>query len=239
VEGLTVQPSDWQTAVYAKPYRGSDEQSRIDFGRFNVLSGETERHLIDQITDGIKKLDGLIINQQLPRSIFSPALVETLNSLAQSWPGKIFLVDARNRIPDFHGMICKLNAAEAAQLFGKRIQDNESATPEELQHHARQIYDRTKKPVFITRSRRGILLFDGKGTTEIPALKIAEPTDPVGAGDTVVAALAASLSAGSALTDSASLATLAASVTARKLRQTGTASPDEILAAAAETSQTA
>ncbi len=233
--GFTVQRGDWQTPVYAKPYRGAEEQSRIDFGRFNVLSIESERVLIHQITEEIRNLDALVINQQLPRSIFTPVLVEALNSLARSRPEKVFLVDARNRIPDFQSMICKLNAVEAARLFGKQIRDNESASDEELEHYAKQIFVRTMKPVFITRSRRGILLFDGTAAIRIPAAVITEPTDPVGAGDTVVAALAASLSARSGLKESAWFAALAATVTVRKLQQTGTATPDEIMAVATMT----
>lgn len=230
---LTVQSSDWQTPVYAKPYRGAEEQSRIDFGRFNVLSIDSERALIRKVSEEINNLDGLVVNQQLPRSIFTPSLIEALNTLARRWPDKVFLVDARHRIADFLSMICKLNAVEAAQLFGKHLSDNESATDEEVGHFAEQIFERTRKPVFITRSRRGILLFDGTTATQVRAGAIAEPTDPVGAGDTVVAALAASLAARSGLKESACFATLAATVTVKKLRQTGTATPGEILAVAA------
>lgn len=235
---LTVQRAAWQTPVYAKPYLGTEEQHRIDFGRFNAFSRESERELIWQINEEIKNLDGLVVNQQLPRSIYTLTLVEALNALAQRWPEKVFLVDARHRIPDFHSMICKLNAVEAAQLFGKQISDNESATDEELGHFAEQIFERTRKPVFITRSQRGILLFDGATTSQIPAVKVPEPTDPVGAGDTVVAALAASLAARSGLKESAWLASLAASVTVKKLQQTGTATPHEILTASATAAPT-
>lgn len=235
---LTVQRTEWQTPVYAKPYLGGEEQSRIDFGRFNALSIDSESALIHQISDQIKSLDGLVVNQQLPRSIFTPVLVEALNTLARQWPDKVFLVDARNRIADFHTMICKLNAVEAAQLFGRQISDNESATDLELQNIAEKIFERTKKPVFITRSRRGIFLFDGTTVMQIPAIETKEPVDPVGAGDTVVAALAASLAARSGLNDSAWLATLAATVTVRKIRQTGTATPNEILAVAAAAAPT-
>ncbi len=228
--GVAVQSIDWQTATYAKPYRGTEEQSRIDFGRLNVLSPDTEHRLIAQIGESIAGLDGLVINQQLPRSLFTHAVINFLNSLAKKNPKKIFLLDARSRIPDFKSMICKVNAVEAAALFGKKIQQNESATREELHDYAGRLYERMRKPVFITRSSLGILLFDGSEITELPALDIKGPIDPVGAGDTVVAALAASLAAGASLTEAGALATVAAAVTVQKLRQTGTAHPDEILA---------
>jgi rfaE bifunctional protein kinase chain/domain len=227
-DGLIVQEDDWHTPVYAKPYRGAEEQNRIDFGRFNMLTEESEHSLISHIKEKIKTLDGLIVNQQLPRSIFTQRVVDALNSLAQTWPQKVFLVDARDRIPDFQFMVTKLNAVEAGRIFGKKYEVNESAPLEDLEEIAKKISDRTKKPVFVTRGRRGILIYDGSALAEVPALDVPEPTDPVGAGDTVVAALAASLSAKSDVHDAALLAMCAAAVTVRKLRQTGTASPAEI-----------
>ena len=54
-------------------------------------------------------------------------------------------------------------------------------------------------------------------------------TDPVGAGDTFVSTLAAITSTGSNVTAAAFVANVAAAVTAQKLFQTGTATPEEIL----------
>lgn len=228
-DGMVLQSKTWQTAVYAKPYRGAEEQNRIDFGRSNILSRESEKALIERISHSVGALDGLIINQQLPKSILTPAVVEFLNALPAEYPGKTFLLDARERIPDFRSMICKLNAVETARLFGRTIARNESATAEELAEYAKRLFEQTHKPVYITRSRKGILLFDGISVTEFPAVEIHDPFDPVGAGDTVVAALGAALASRSTLSEAAVLATAAAAVTAKKLRQTGTARPEEIL----------
>ena len=54
------------------------------------------------------------------------------------------------------------------------------------------------------------------------------PIDPVGAGDTVVATVAAVLGGGGDSRSAAELANLAAAVTVTKLRTTGTATPAEI-----------
>jgi sugar/nucleoside kinase (ribokinase family) len=55
------------------------------------------------------------------------------------------------------------------------------------------------------------------------------PIDPVGAGDTFIAALAAGLAAGATSQEACALASLASGITLRKLHITGTASPEEIL----------
>jgi sugar/nucleoside kinase (ribokinase family) len=126
-------------------------------------------------------------------------------------------------------MIYKINASEAARLFGKNVRRNEDVPAEDLRQYAAELFRRFQKPVFITRSSLGILVFDGKEHTELPALKIDEPIDTVGAGDTAVAAIACSLAAGATLKEAGMLANLAAAVAIKKLKQTGTASANEIL----------
>jgi len=229
IGGLIRQEADWQTSVYAKPYRGPEEQSRIDFGRANVLSQDSEQQLIAALTEGIVRLDALAVNQQIPKSIFTPGVIAALNNLALQYPEKVFLVDSRHRIREFGSMICKLNAIETAALFGTTIRKNEDCAIEELGDYAKRLFEQSRKPVFITRSRRGLLLFDGNGTSEIPAIEVEDPIDPVGAGDTVVAALASALAAGATLLEAGSFAMVAAAITVRKLQQTGTAQPHEIL----------
>ena len=229
VGGLVGQSKAWGTPVYAKPYRGSVEQNRIDFGRFNSLFRESEKKLIATLRDEISKVDAVIVNQQLPRSIFTRTVIRALNDLAAKYPDKVFLVDSRHRIPVFRSMICKLNAIEAAGLFGKKVRHNEHIATTQLCRYAEHFFKQFRKPVFITRGRLGLLLFDDNGTLEIPAMKVAGVTDPVGAGDTVVATLAAALAAGATPVQAGSLAMIAAAITIRKLRQTGTASPKEIL----------
>ena len=229
IGGFVGQDKGWQTPVYAKPYRGSVEQNRIDFGRFNQLSRSSEKKLIATLSEEVSKVDAVIVNQQLPQSIFTRAVVRALNALAQSNPDKVFLVDARHRIADFRSMICKLNAIEAAALFGKNVRHNELIPTTQLRTYAEHFFRQFRKPVFITRGRRGLLLFDGNDVVEIPALKAAGAIDPVGAGDTVVATLAAALATGATPLRASELAMMAAAVTVRKLKQTGTATSKEIL----------
>ena len=227
--GLVHQEAGWQTSVYAKPYKGTEEQSRIDFGRSNSISPEAEQKLISALAEGISGLDALVINQQIPRSIFTARLVTTLNSLALQHPEKIFVLDSRHRIADFRSMICKLNAMEVAALSGKRVKRNEDVAIGELREYAGALFRQTQKPVFTTRSQLGLFFYDGNDSIEIPSAKTEDPIDPVGAGDTVVAAIASSLGAGTSLLESGVFAMVAASVTVRKLRQTGTATPLEML----------
>src|ERR1019366_1535749 len=93
----------------------------------------------------------------------------------------------------------------------------------------------TGKPFFITRGERGIIAAGEEGVYVAPGVDAGGEVDPVGAGDTVVAAISAVLAGGGAPDVAAYLANIAASVTFRKLRATGTATPAEVKEAAAGT----
>ncbi len=100
---------------------------------------------------------------------------------------------------------------------------------EKVRTFAENLYKMYSRPVFISRGNRGLIAFDKNGYTVIPGLQFLKKTDTVGAGDTVISALACSLAAGASVSDSAQFANFAAGVTVQKLFQTGTASGEEIL----------
>ena len=93
---------------------------------------------------------------------------------------------------------------------------------------AKTLEQRTQHPVFLTLSEAGVLVCAQGETQHIPAGPTTPPLDPVGAGDTFIAALGAALASGATPQEAGTLATLAAAVTVEKLNQTGTASPEEI-----------
>ncbi|HEY3289286.1 MAG TPA: PfkB family carbohydrate kinase, partial [Anaerolineae bacterium] len=90
----------------------------------------------------------------------------------------------------------------------------------------------TPEAQFITRGDRGVLAGQHTVHHSIPGIAITGPVDPVGAGDASTAMLAACGAIQLDQRSSAILANLSASVTVRKLNQTGTASETELLDAA-------
>ena len=96
-------------------------------------------------------------------------------------------------------------------------------------HTSRILFEKSKKPVFITRGSRGILAVDSIGLHEAPGIQLLRKLDTVGAGDTVISALALCLGAGIEPAQAAEFANFAAAVTVQKIFQTGTASGEEIL----------
>ena len=225
--------ADWQTCVYAKPYRGDQEQSRLDFGAFNVPDKKT----VDGLTRTLDRLaethDVLIVNQQIPQGIVTESLINAINHLAKKHPTLTIIVDARHVAHRFPHAILKLNETEAKRLAASvPTADSEPLLPENL---AQTLYKHQQQPVFITRGERGLVVAYSQGTEEIPGVQLVPPIDTVGAGDTLLATIAAVLAvdhSSSAPLSAGHLANLAAAVTVKKLRTTGSATPAEILAMA-------
>lgn len=228
--GLLRCQQDWQTPVFSKPNLGEGETNRIDFGAFNSLSPQAMEEVIGQLDRAARVCDAVILNQQIPVGLSTPEMIVRINEVIASRPRCRFIVDSRSRAELYRGAMLKLNAHEAARLAGQPRPLDERIPGDEARRFAAEIAERTGQPVFVTRGENGLIVADERGVEEIPGIQVLERTDPVGAGDTAVAAIAAVLGGGGDPRAAARLANIAASVTVRKLQTTGTASADEIRA---------
>ena len=219
---------DWQTQVYAKPYVGDDEQSRIDFGPFNTLSPAAIDALAERLDAAAGASDVVILNQQVPSGASPPEMIERINAVVATRGECRFLVDSRHRADLYRECVLKLNAHEASRLAGEARPLDERIPADLARRLARRIHERTGQTVFVTRGQWGMVLAEGGQVHDVPGIQVLERTDPVGAGDTATSALAAVLAAGGDALTAARLANIAASVTVRKLQTTGTASPREV-----------
>lgn len=231
-EHLLVPRNDWATLTYVKPHVEKKETNRLDFGNFNALPDDAARELLARCRRVIPEVDVTIVNQQVRQGIHTPAFREGLAALLREFPGRCFVADCRHGTDRYAGAIVKINDHEAARLCGVERGREELVLREEALAAARALHARFGRPVVLTRGRRGVLVCDEAGACEIPAIQVVGPIDPVGAGDSVLAGLALGLAAGGDAATAAQVGNLAAGVTIRKLNQTGTASPEEILALA-------
>ncbi len=222
----------WQTLVYAKPYTAQVEGRRIDFGAFSVLTDRSADALLGAVEAAAPASAVVILNQQIPLGVSTPGVIARLNQVIARHPRTLFLADSRHRPEAYHGAVLKLNCEEAAHYLGVPA---DSGFPEQtVRHLAAQISARTGRCTFITRGEHGIVAADGDRVWQVPGIQIIGRTDSVGAGDTVVAAIAAMLGRGQTPLIAAQVANIAAVVTTRKLQTTGTASPAEILESGAD-----
>ena len=229
--GLLIQPDNWSTHVYVKPHVGDTEQERLDFGNFNVLADEIATPLLARLEACLPEVDVVILNEQVVTGLHAqPFFQQALQALIARHPQCLFVLDSRHYSDRYNGTRRKINDHEAARLCGIQCAADELVLYDEARHAAETLYARWGLPVFVTRGRRGCLVADARGVHEIPGLQILGRTDPVGAGDSMLAGLAAALGAGRDNVTAATLGNFVAGVTVQKLFQTGTATPDEIMA---------
>lgn len=231
---MMVQENNWSTHVYIKPHIGENEQSRIDFGNFNILSEETSDRIIASLRVELHEVDLVIINQQVPSGIHTPHFRQKITDVINQFSDRIFITDSRHFSDQYTGSFRKMNDREAARLCRVNKDPDESVSYPEMIHAAERLYERYMKPLFITRGSRGSIVTDDKGILEIESMMITSRTDTVGAGDSYLAGAAAALAAGYSLGTAGRLGTFAAGVTVQKLFQTGTATPEEVMCIAAD-----
>jgi len=229
-DNLLIQEEKWATHVYIKPYIAEKEQNRIDFGNYNSLSEDTANRLISNIEREIGEIDLVIINQQVLSGIHTPYFRKRLVEVIGSFPQKLFIADSRNYTDFYTGSYRKMNDTEALYQCCINSTPDEIIPCSETLYAARILFKRYKKPLFITRGSKGSIVVTESGITQVPGLLIMSKVDTVGAGDSYLAGAAATLAAGFNTETAAEIGSFVAGVTVQKLFQTGTASPDEILA---------
>jgi phosphoglycolate phosphatase-like HAD superfamily hydrolase len=224
----------WQTLAYCKPYQGEEEEPRIDMGNFNRFPEAAAGLLLGNLERALPQLDVVVVNEQVRAGIHTPFLQERLRALMGRHPEAVFIFDGRHLPNGYPGAWLKVNAVEAAGLCGVRKEPGEAVSRQDVEQAAQELFRQRGRPVLVTRGERGCLLCDEDGVRSVPGLQVLGPVDPVGAGDSLLSGLAAATAAGASPFEAAEIGNAAARVTVTKLRQTGTASPMEILEVAGE-----
>jgi rfaE bifunctional protein kinase chain/domain len=224
---LLVRSDELATFTYTKLINlasGAEDQPRVDFINTRPLPEAVERQILARLRDVAENFDVIFVSDQAETAhggVVTPAVRERIVQIASH---RLVLADSRRRLAEFRHVILKPNVQEAAcastSLFG--CVD----------------YQRFRKHVgapllFVTEGSRGVLVVEDGCETQVPTRPIEKPVDICGAGDSFAAGAGMALAAGGSPLEAARLGNLVASVTIMK-RGTGTASPAEVLAAAAE-----
>jgi rfaE bifunctional protein kinase chain/domain len=224
---LMVKVKGWQTFTYTKllnSQTGIEDQPRVDFISNRPLPAEAEREVISNLRATISGVDVILVADQAETGaggVVTPAVRETIIELARRHPEKVFLVDSRKRVELFRNVTVKPNEDEAAEacrkLFGK-------VDYQRLRRHLET------SVMMVTHGPKGALVVDEKGETLVRTRTVEHPVDICGAGDSFAAGCALALAVTGSPLESARFGNLIASITIMK-KGTGTASPEEVLAA--------
>ena len=225
------------TPTYTKPMlRAADdaesELNRLDIKNRRPLPPPAEAEIIARLRAVLPYVQGVVVVDQVEEpncGVVTDCVRAALTTLAGEYPAKLFAVESRSRIGLFHKMILKPNTNEALKAIGI-----EPGLEVDIQACGQELFRRAGAPVFMTRGAEGILLCDEAGSKLIQTVRVRGLIDTVGAGDSVLAGIAASLCAGATRSEAALTGNLAAAVTIRQIGTTGTAKPEQILDALSE-----
>jgi rfaE bifunctional protein kinase chain/domain len=220
--------ADRRTPTYTKPMlcaktHAPRELNRLDIKNREALGSAYESKVMEAVADLWPRMDILMVLDQVSEAncgVVTDKVRQHLELLAKKDPQKTILVDSRERIGLFRLAWLKPNEAECLKATGETT----------LEAAVLTLVQNSLRPVFCTRGRHGILIGGAKTVTLVPAYAVAEPIDPVGAGDSTSAGIACAVAAGATEHEAAAFGNLVASITIQQLGTTGTATAEQVRA---------
>jgi D-glycero-beta-D-manno-heptose-7-phosphate kinase len=187
------------------------------------VNGEIEELIIAALKQAIANADALVVSDY-DKGVVTPRILESV--LPDAYERVPVLIDPKIRNFSFYKPATLVTPNHHEAL---RITNTEEDSDSGLHQAARQIRDQLScDSVLITRGDRGMMLLDGSGEPAYVETAAREVYDVTGAGDSVIATLAAGLAAGASTLESAHLANHAAGIVVGKVG-TATATAQELL----------
>ena len=196
---------------------------RADREQRAAVNGQVESRVITAVKEAIDGAHALVISDY-DKGVITPRILSEVLPLAY---GRVpVLIDPKVRNFDSYRPATLVTPNHHEAL---RLTNLEDDTDENLCAAANIIKDRLGcDAVLITRGERGMMLVEGERDPVYVGTAAREVFDVTGAGDTVIATLAAALAADATMTEAAILANHAAGIVVGKLG-TATASAEEVL----------
>lgn len=204
--------SDWPTTEKTRVIARNQQIVRID----REESGAYDRHvfesLADAISEAISSADVCVLSDY-GKGVCTPGFIRELINQAGRASVPV-LVDPKGRdFAKYRGADCITPNLEETDTVVRLEGDDDAAVVSAAREISRR-FDISN--VLVTRSAEGMSLLTDSGSHHFDA-RAQEVYDVSGAGDTVVAALAAGLAAGLSYIESAALANVAAGIVVGKL----------------------
>ena len=234
-----VRRGDIFTPTYTKPMfsspknRAETEHNRFDIKNRRPTPPDAQQKLIANMQRAAAQSDALIVLDQLTEpdaGVVTAQMRAALAATAQKYPELLIFADSRAFADEFTGVTIKCNDKEARSLvLGPQHADDafSHSAMSQCQHELRR---RTGKRAVITCGSRGVLVEQKGASVLVPALPAPRVMDVCGCGDVCTSGMVSALCAGATWQEAAELGNLCASVTIRKIGQTGTSSQEEVLA---------
>jgi len=213
-------PSTTKTRIIAH----SQLVVRADREHRKPVNGQVEQRIITSLKNALQSADAFVVSDY-DKGVVTPCILsEILNLAYEKVP---VLIDPKIRNFSYYRPASLITPNHFEAL---RMTNLEEDSDEGLHQAAHSIQEKLDcDAVLITRGERGIMLLERNHEPVFVETAAREVYDVTGAGDTVIATLAAALAAGASTLEAANLANHAAGIVVGKVG-TATASADELLA---------
>ncbi|HEX3280167.1 MAG TPA: D-glycero-beta-D-manno-heptose-7-phosphate kinase [Pyrinomonadaceae bacterium] len=213
-------PSTTKTRIIAH----SQLVVRADREDRRPVNGKVEQRIIESLKKAIQSADAFVVSDY-DKGVVTPRILgEVLKFAYEKVP---VLIDPKIRNFSYYRPASLITPNHFEAL---RLTNLEEDSDQGLHQAARLIQEQLDcDAVLITRGERGIMLLERNQEPVFVETAAREVYDVTGAGDTVIATLAAAMAAGASTLEAANLANHAAGIVVGKVG-TATASAEELLA---------
>ncbi len=204
---------------------GIEDRPRIDFVFANPLPLAVESELLARFHRLAPAADAVIISDQAETNaggVVTETMRQALTEIASAYPNKVILVDSRKRGELYRRVLVKVNEQEAEECCVRLGCQDYQTLRSQIDYPA----------LLVTCGSAGALLVQADREIHVPTQPVQNPVDICGAGDSFNAGLAIALSLTNNMVQAVQFGHRIASITIMK-PGTGTASPEEVLAAEA------
>ncbi len=184
---------------------------RIDYESKDYIEEELTEKLFSKLKQQ-KNIDAIVISDYAKGTI-TYSLMKNLVSYAHE-KKILLLVDPKPKHKSYYygANLIKSNIKEAEEMIGFQIE-----TAEDIKKAGKSLIKMFGSDIIMTLGERGMAVFEKNGTSMQIPTKAKEVYDVSGAGDTVMATLALSLSTGASLKEAAILANHSAGIKVSKI----------------------
>jgi rfaE bifunctional protein kinase chain/domain len=207
LDGLLVDKTR-PTTVKSRIIADSQHVVRTDWEKTHSISAALEHSVLSILRSDRKKIHGIIL-EDYNKGVFSPGLIQKIVSLTRENDIMTFVDPKFDHFFDFqHVTLFKPNRKEVADRLGLKIR-----TRNEIGHAAQKLFERLHcESILITLGEDGMMLFTPNSDPQHIPTRAMKVHDVSGAGDTVIATMAVSMTSGCTLPEAATLANHAAGI---------------------------
>ena len=188
------------------------------------VNSQLEQQIVSRLKEALSDADAFVVSDY-DKGVVTPRILGEI--LPFAYERVPVLIDPKLRNFNFYrpATLVTPNHHEALRMSDSEDHSNHGS------HHAATVIRQKLgcDAVLITRGDRGMMLLEGEGEPVYVNTAAREVYDVTGAGDTVIAALATALAAGTSMLEAATLANHAAGIVVGKVG-TATATADELIA---------